>query len=161
MSWCAAFNHFIWSAVECNDYSKRSRFRKPAQSKVMEFLLEYQGHLKPCSWILSLLYESGKVGYYAAHNLHTSSWDTWHPLFPDQTIFYFHTSIVNHFRNKIVSAQRNIHIIQILCTVSQKGAFSEGNFCLCVKNVMYVLDASHIRYRWSYLAKQVLDLKLH
>jgi len=43
-----------------------------------------------------MLYESGKVGYNATLNLITSSWHTWHPLFPDQSILYFHTSIVNH-----------------------------------------------------------------
>jgi len=56
----------------------------------------------------------------ATHNLITSSWDTQHPWFPDQTILYFHASIVNHFRNKIVCAQRNIHIIHFLCTVPPK-----------------------------------------
>jgi len=52
----------------------------------------------------NMLYESGKVGYNAILNLITSSWDTCHPLFQNQSIFYFHTSVVNHFRNKIVSA---------------------------------------------------------
>ena len=54
----------------------------------------------------------------------------------------------------------------------QKRHFLEGIF-LCVENVMQVLnpffsykimgqeDSLHIRYRWSYLAKQVLHLKLH
>jgi len=71
-----------------------------------------------------MLYESGKVGYDATHNLITSSvfMGPRHPLFINQTTFYFHTSIVNHFRNKIVSAQRNIHI-QILCTVPPKMGF--------------------------------------
>jgi len=54
-----------------------------------------------CSGILILLYVSVKAGHNAAHNLHTSSWDTWHPLFPDQTIFYFHMCIVDHFCKKI------------------------------------------------------------
>jgi len=27
--------------------------------------------------------------------------------------------------------------------------------------VMVLEDSSHIRYRWSYLAKQILHLKLH
>jgi len=64
----------------------------------------------------------------------------WHPLFPDQTIFDFPTSIFNHFRKKIVSAQRNIHSIHILYTVPPKRDFVERNFCLCVENVMRVLD---------------------
>jgi len=54
-----------------------------------------------CSWILIFLYASLKAGNNATHNLHTYSWDTWHPLFPDQSIFCFHTCIVNHFRKKI------------------------------------------------------------
>jgi len=84
-------------------------------------------------------------------------------------------SIANHFRNKIVSAQRNTHIVQILCRVGYhpKKGFLEGIFCLCVENVMHVLvpffsdkvmvleDSSHTRYWWSYLAKQVVHLKLH
>jgi len=43
-------------------------------------------------------------------------------------------SVVNHFRNKLLSAQRNI---QILCQVPPN---REGIFCLCVENVMHVLD---------------------
>ena len=36
-------------------------------------------------------------------------------------------SIVNHFRNKILSAQRNIHIVQIVCKVPpKKGLFRAG-----------------------------------
>jgi len=69
-------------------------------------------------------------------------------------------SIVNHFRNKIVSAQRDVHIIQILCRVPPKKDCLEEIFCLCVENVMHVLDtfisdqvmvledSSHIRYWW-------------
>jgi len=59
-------------------------------------------------------------------------------LFPDQTIFYFHTSIVNHFHNNILSAQRSIHIIEVLCRVPPKGVFLEG--IIFVRNVMRVLD---------------------
>ena len=55
----------------------------------------------------------------------------------------------------------------------EKKDFVEEIFGLCAVNVMHVLDRffsgqamvledlSHIRYRWSYLAKQVLHLKLH
>jgi len=32
-------------------------------------------------------------------------------------------SIVNHFRNKIVSAQRNVHIVQLFCRVPPKKDF--------------------------------------
>jgi len=35
-------------------------------------------------------------------------------------------SIVNHFRNKILSAQRNIHIMQILSRVPPNRDFLEG-----------------------------------
>jgi len=43
--------------------------------------------------------------------------------FRTKLFFYFHMSIVNGFRNKIVSAQRNIHSIQILCRVPPKRGF--------------------------------------
>jgi len=49
-------------------------------------------------------------------------------------------SSINHFRNKIVSAQRNIHIIQILCRVPPNRELLAGIFCLCIENVMHVLD---------------------
>jgi len=93
--------------------------------------------LKPSSGILILPYASVKLGYNATHNLHTSSWDTWQPLFPYQTIFYFH--IVNHFRNKIISAQRNVHI-QILCMVPPKKDFLESFFLFVRRKCQHVLD---------------------
>jgi len=37
-------------------------------------------------------------------------------------------SIVNHFRNKIVSAQRNVHVIQILCRVPPNRGYFRGDF---------------------------------
>jgi len=49
-------------------------------------------------------------------------------------------SIVDHFRNKILSAQRNVLIMQILGRMPPKKGLSEGIFCLCVENVMHVLD---------------------
>jgi len=49
-------------------------------------------------------------------------------------------SIVNHFRNKLVSGQRNIHNIQILCTVPPKMGFFRGDFCLSVDNVLRMVD---------------------
>jgi len=61
-------------------------------------------------------------------------------LFPYQIIFHFHMSIVKHFRNTTVSALRNIHIIQNLCRVPPKRGFFEVISCLCVENVMHVLD---------------------
>jgi len=56
-------------------------------------------------------------------------------------------SIVNHFRNKILSAQRNIQIIQILRRVPPKKDFLEGIFCLCVENFMHVLDPFFFSYK--------------
>jgi len=74
-------------------------------------------------------------------------------------------SIVNHFRNKIVSAQRNVSY-KVYAGCHQKKDFLEGIFCLCVENVIHMLDlflfsdkvmvledSSHMRYWWSYLAK--------
>jgi len=49
-------------------------------------------------------------------------------------------SIVNHFCNKIVSALRDVHIIQIFWKVPPKKDFLEGISCLCVENVMHVSD---------------------
>jgi len=48
--------------------------------------------------------------------------------------------IVNHFRNKILSSQRNVHIIQILGRMPPKKDYVEGIVRLCVENVMHVLD---------------------
>jgi len=63
---------------------------------------------------------------YVNQTLITFSWDMWHPLFPDQTIFDFPTSIFNHIHNKIVSAQRNIHGTQILYLVPTNNWFFRG-----------------------------------
>jgi len=54
-----------------------------------------------------------KLWVQCSQSLITFSWDMWHPLFPDQTIFDFLTSIFNHFHIHILSAQRNIHSIQV------------------------------------------------
>jgi len=50
-------------------------------------------------------------------------------------------SVVNHFRNKTESAQRNVGIIQILCRVYHQ----KRNFCSCVENIMHVLDPFFFR----------------
>jgi len=83
---------------------------------------------EPCSEILILLYASVKAGNNATLNFHTSSWDTWHPLFSDHTIFHLHVCIVNHFRNKILSSQRNVDIIQILGRIPSKKGLFRGDF---------------------------------
>jgi len=38
--------------------------------------------------------------------------------------------IVNHFRKKILSVQRNVLIMQILVRMPQEKGFLEGIFCL-------------------------------
>jgi len=48
--------------------------------------------------------------------------------------------IVNHFCNKIVSAQRNVNIIQIFCSAPSKRRFLERILCLCEENVKQMLD---------------------
>jgi len=53
--------------------------------------------------------------------------------------------IVNHFRNKILSSQRNVHIIQILGRMPPKKDYVEGIVRLCVENVMHVLDPFFFR----------------
>ena len=78
--------------------------------------------------LLKTLYEWGKDGCYATLKFITFHGDMWNPVFPDQTIFDFPTSIFNHFHNKIVSAQRNIHSIHILYTITQTTAFQRGIF---------------------------------
>jgi len=84
--------------------------------------------LKPSSGILIFLYALAKPGYNATHDLHTSSWDTWHAFFSDQTISYIHMYIVNHFRNKILCSQRNGHIMQILGRIPRKKGLYRGDF---------------------------------
>jgi len=82
--------------------------------------------------------------------------------------------MVNHFRNKILSSQRNVHIVQILGRIPPKKGLFRGDFLFVRRKrharvrtvffsnkVMVLEDSSHIRYWWSYLAKQVLYLKLH
>jgi len=80
--------------------------------------------------------------------------------------------IANHFRNKILCSQRNGHIIQILGRIPRKKQLFRGDFFVRRKDharvrsifsdqAMVLEDLSHIRYRWSYLAKQVLHFKLH
>jgi len=49
-------------------------------------------------------------------------------------------SVVNHFRNKIVSAQRNVHIIQLLCRVPAIKGFFRGD-------VLFVRKKRHARAR--------------
>jgi len=112
--WPSGARNRLWSARRKWMRSKKRTTRHNARTIWEE---------TACSGNLKMPYESGKLGHNATHNLHTSSWDTWHPLFPDQTIIDFTTSIVNHFRNKIVSAQRNIHIIQILRTAPPRMGF--------------------------------------
>jgi len=110
------------------------------KSMIQSCCSEVKKVIKTLLRILILLCASVIVGYDATHNLHTSAWDTWHPSFPDHTVFYFHVSIVNHFGNKIVSAQRNVHIILILRRVPPKKGFLEFFFCLWIENVMHEPD---------------------
>jgi len=88
----------------------------------------------------TLLDELGNEGCHATRNLIPISWDMWHLFLPDQTAFGFPTSIFNHFHNKIGSAQRNTHSMQMLCTVPPNNCFLEGNFHLCVEKVVPVLE---------------------
>jgi len=59
--------------------------------------------------------------------------------FQTKLFFYFHMSILNHFRNKIVSAQRKVHIMQILRRVPPK-SFFRGDF-------LFVRRKRHARVR--------------
>ena len=60
------------------------------------------------------------------------------------TTYTFTYTIFNHFCNKIVSVQRNIHIsYTFYAGYHQKGDILEGIFCLFVEKVMHVLDPSH------------------
>jgi len=72
-------------------------------------------------------------------------WDMWDPLFPEQTIIDFSTSPFQaksylRFPNKIVSAQRNINRIQILCTVPPNNCFLRGEF-------LFVHRKRHARFK--------------
>jgi len=57
-------------------------------------------------------------------------------------------SIVNHFRNKIASTQRNLHIIQILCRAPPK-RFFRGDF-------LFVRGKRHARVTSNFLSDQVM-----
>ena len=114
-------------------FQKRAKRKQLADSSASNFIPSLSVHVilsrtnqQPRSGNLEILNRSGNVGCNATHIFLIWSRDTWHPVFPYQTIFYFHMSIVNHFRNKILSAHRNIHIMQILCRVPpKKGLFRE------------------------------------
>jgi len=75
------------------------------------------------SGIFILLYASVKSGYNATHNLHTSSWDTWHPLFPDQTIFYFHMSLLITFATKLYLPSETYMSYKFYARYPQKSIF--------------------------------------
>ena len=75
----------------------------------------------------------------ATRNMITFSCNMWHPLFLDQAIFEFPTSIFNQYHKKIVSAHRKMNNTQNLYTAPHKRDVFEGNFCLCVKKVMRAL----------------------
>jgi len=62
-------------------------------------------------------------------------------------MFYF--LIVNYLHDKILSAQRSIHIIEILCTVSpQRGLFN--------RDILFVRKKRHVRVRSAFSSYQVL-----
>ena len=83
---------------------------------------------------------------------------------------YVHCRLLSQ-QNFMFPAKRTCHT-NFKQNTTKKGRF-RGDFCLCVENVIHVLDpcfsdeamvledSSHIRYRRSYLAKQVLLLTLH
>jgi len=49
-------------------------------------------------------------------------------------------SIANHFRNKIVSAQRNVHIIKILFRVPPKRENFRGDFLFVHRKRIHALE---------------------
>ena len=106
--------------------------------------------MTPCSGIHKMLYESVEAGYNATHNLITSSWDTWHALFPNQTTFFFPTSIVNHFLNKIVCAQPNM-----LC-ISYKFYARHHQKADFLKRISFVGRKRQARYRSVLSSYQVM-----
>ena len=87
--------------------------------------------LRPAQETLKMLYESVKEGKMLA----TIWWrlpGSRGPRYFRTKLFF--TSIANHFRNNLRS---ETYISYIFYT----GYHQKGDFCLCVKNVMHVLDA--------------------
>jgi len=79
---------------------------------------ETMGLMQPKIWLFSW--------YSTCESLNSGTNNFWRPF------------VVTH--SEAVSAQRNTHSVQILYTVLLNNCFLEGNFCLCVENIMHVLD---------------------
>jgi len=73
---------------------------------------------------MEMLLDPGYQRSNATPNLHRSSGTRDIRYFHTKILLYFHISIVNQFRNKTLSAQRNVHIMQILGRIPpKKGTF--------------------------------------
>ena len=83
----------------------------------------------------------GKWECSATRSLIANSCDMWHPLFPDQTISDFPTSITF---TKNAYSQRNTRRIQIVCTVPP-------NNCVFMEKFLFVLKKRHLRFRSLFL----------
>ena len=73
-------------------------------------------------------------------NLITFSWDMWHPLFPDQLFLTSRRLFLITYTTKSYLCSEMHIACKFYSPYSQRTAFSEGNFYLCVENVMWVLD---------------------
>ena len=107
---------------------------------------------QPCSGKLKMLLDSGNEGYNATQNLHTSSWDMWHPLFPDQTIFTSIYPLLNTFATKFYLRSETYVSYKFYAGYHQKGDFLD---------FLFVRRKRHARFRSVFFIKSWWRKTLH
>jgi len=95
----------------------------------MDYFMKLQFAIETCSGNLKKLRESGNLGYYAAHNLIRSSWDTWHPFFPGRTIFDFPNPFLIIFATQLYLRCERYISHKFYALYHKKEDFLEGIFC--------------------------------
>ena len=75
------------------------------------------------------------------------------------TIFDFPTLIFNYFHNKIVSVQRNTHIIQIIHTVSPNNSRFRGQFLFVRRKCHAWFRSVFSSYQWCRSTLHITDFR--
>jgi len=109
----------------------------------------------PCSGKLKKLYDSGNHGCKATPKLITFSWDMWHPLFLDQTIFDFPTSTLITFTTKSYLRSKTYTAYKFYTLYPQKEDFQRRIFVVRRKRHRSVFPSwcrktLYTRYRWFF-----------